>query len=63
MVVLLGDHIMKVHKFQIEVMWLFLAVSFIKPANGEMNGFMQRTIRLKGIQKEQYSPIQIRPPP
>ena len=54
---------MKVYKFQIDVMWLFIAVSFIRPANGQMNGFTQRTVRPKVIQKEPYSPIQIRPPP
>ena len=54
---------MKVHRFQIDVMWLFLSVSFCEVATEEMNGFTHRTIRLNVIQKKLYSPIQIRPPP
>jgi hypothetical protein len=54
---------MKVHNFQIEVMWLFLAVSLCDVAIREKTGFTNRTIKLKGIQKETYFPIQIRPPP
>ena len=60
---LLGDHIMKVHKFQIEVMWLFLAVPFYKTTTQEKNGFEQETIVLDGPLKRPNSPIQIRPPP
>ena len=68
---------MKVHNSQIEVRWLFgfpfcrifakldsfFAVSPSDVAIGEKTGFTDRTIRLKGIQKEIYGPIQIRPPP
>jgi len=54
---------MKIHKFQIEVMWLFLAVSLCDVEIQEKNGNTDRTIKLKGIQNKTYSPIQIRPPP
>jgi len=59
----LGDHIMKVHKFQIEVMWLFLAVPFYKTTTQEKKGFTQQTIVLDGSLKKPNNPIQIRPPP
>ncbi|MBN2181744.1 MAG: hypothetical protein JW715_07500 [Sedimentisphaerales bacterium] len=61
---------MKVHNFQIEVMWLFLAVSFsdrslldCESAFRATNGFEQRTIRFNSIQKEPYSSFRVRPPP
>jgi hypothetical protein len=68
---------MKVRNSQIEVMWLFgfpfcrifaklcsfFAVSLCDVAIGKKTGFTDRTIRLKGLQKEIYGPIQIRPPP
>ena len=54
---------MKVHKFQIEIMWLFLAMPFYETTTQEKNGFKQETIVLNGPLKRPNSPIQIRPPP
>ena len=64
---------MKVHKFQIEVMWLMLAVSpctasgtgsFCGFSTDEKYGFMyQHDWIKKGIPKDPHSPIEIRPPP
>ena len=60
----MGGHIMKVHKFQVEVMWLMLAVYFCGFSTDEKCGFTyQQDWIKKGIPKEPRSPIQIRPPP
>jgi hypothetical protein len=60
----MGGHIMKVHKFQIEVMWLMLAMSFCGFTDNKMDVFAhQHNWIKKGIPKEPRSPIQIRPPP
>lgn len=62
---------------QIEVMWLFgfpfcriyatldsyLSLSLSDDAIGKKTGCIDRTIRLKGLQKEIHGSIQIRPPP
>jgi len=62
---------------QIEVMWLFgfpfcriyatldsyLSLSLSGVTIGKKAGLIDRTIKLKGLPKEIYGPIQIRPPP
>lgn len=55
---------MKVHKFQIEVMWLMLAISFCGFLTDEKNSFtyLHNWIK-KGIPKDPQCPIEIRPPP
>lgn len=54
---------MKVHKYQIEVMWLILAVLGCWMAAGTVNGLTRQPIRQNSYQKKLHSPIQIRPPP
>ncbi len=54
---------MKVHKYQVEVMWLMLAVSVCWGAAAQMSGFTHQPIKQDNLQKKPPSPIQIRPPP
>jgi len=60
----MGGYVMKVHKFQIEVMWLMLAVSFCGFSTDQKCGFVyQHNWIKKGIPKDPHCPIEIRPPP
>ena len=55
---------MKVHKFQIEVMWLMLATIFCGFSTDGKYGFTyQHNWIKKGIPKDPHCPIEIRPPP
>ena len=58
-----GDCIMKVHRFQFEVMWLMLAVLGCWARLRKNIGLIQQLIRQESLQKKPPSPIQIRPPP
>ena len=60
----MGGQIMKVHMFQIEVMWLMLAMAFCGFSTDGKYGFTyQQNWIKKGIPKEPHYPIEIRPPP
>ena len=60
---LFGGQSMKVHKYQLEVMWLVLAVLGFWVAADHMGEFVHKPIRQDGLQKKPLSPIHIRPPP
>lgn len=60
---LFGGHIMKVHKYQVAVMWLMLAVLAFCVAADQILEFMHQPIRQDGLQKKPFLPIHIRPPP
>ena len=59
----LGGQNMKVHKYQIEVMWVFLATMFCRAVKEETHSYTYQLKREKSVVKESYNPIQIRPPP
>jgi hypothetical protein len=61
--VLFGARVMKVHKYQFEVMWLVLAVLGCWAASGNVIELPHQPRRQDGFQKKTHSPIQIRPPP
>ena len=54
---------MKVHVYQIEVMWLMLAVLGFWARFKEKHELTQRLIKRKSLHKKPPLPNQIRPPP
>ena len=54
---------MKAHKYQVEVMWLVLAVLGYWMATEKMGEFVHQPIGQDGLQKKPLLPIHIRPPP
>jgi hypothetical protein len=55
--------IMKIHKFQFEVMWLMLAVLGCWATFKNKRELARKLIRRESLQKKPPSPNQIRPPP
>ena len=55
--------IMKVHRYQIEVMWLIFALLGIWMYAGKLSVLIHRLIRQKSLQKKPLFVNQIRPPP
>ena len=54
---------MKIHRFQLEVVWLMLAALSCWATFKENNELIQLMIRQESLQKRPPSPNQIRPPP
>ena len=59
----MGDQIMKVHKYQIEVMWLYLAAMFCRTTNeNEVVNTFNNELK-ESIYTDKYNIRNSRPPP